>query len=302
MNWWVENETGLANKQEEWQSVLEAYQGKEGDGWIRAACPMCEEMSGATDHKESLGFNTKTGGYFCSKCEAKGRLPDSYLDQLDDLVDLDLLEPVPTEAEKVQPEGLTGFQPLFDEAGLAMAHLEPLREYARGRGIPDRIGLEMGIGTGFGNLAGRIVVPILAPDGSYRGWYGRDATGAALIPHRYSARMPRHGTLWNEAQLYRDTTDPLFMVEGCLKAIPVWPDAAAFLGKPLASHVDMLRRATRPIVICMDGDAWREGQALAWTLSLSGKIAVNLRLNAKKDPDDFTREELLSRAKELLQL
>lgn len=290
----------ITERQTEWDAVVSAFTGrspKPGADWIRAACPMCEEASGSTDTKESLGFNTKTGGFNCLRCESKGRLPDSHLEQLEGVVDLDLNDAGrQVEAPPLPPEAAHGFVPLYGEAGLANSALDYLRAYVRGRGIPDATARAMTIGTGTGALAGRVVVPLVDPDGTYRGWYGRDATGSAFVAHRYAKHMVREGLLYNARQIERETDEPLFLVEGCLKTISVWPNAVAFLGKPLASHVEPLLRARRPLVVCLDGDAWREGQAFAWTLSFRGVIAENVRLPPKIDPDELPRVWLLDAA------
>lgn len=300
-DWWnVSARTDITANKPIWDAVFETYVGRSGRGWLRARCAMCEEIDGKPDLKESLGFNTQTGGYNCYKCGAKGRLPVSYLDRLGDVLDFDEASPVST-SKITRLEPATGFVPLFEEPALSVPGYEYLRAYAQGRGIPNDVARDMQIGTGTGALSGRIVVQLMDAAGIYCGWYGRDATGRARVPHRYSRGMVREGLFWNASQIERETDAPLFVVEGCYKTVPVWPDGVGTLGKPLDSHIAPLLRARRPVVVCLDGDAWREGQALAWRLQLNGVLAVNLRLPPKTDPDDHTRSWLLSRAAHLLE-
>lgn len=317
MNWW-EKDIDLDGDRGVWDAVLGAYSGARPthSGWVRARCPMCEEASGNIDKKASLGLNTKTGGYNCQKCLAHGRLPLSYRERLADVLDGDVEFSTAVEPASIirSVEPAPGFTPLFGPGELTPAYAKIL-EYATNpktvrnaggkpcRGIPAERVVEMGLGTGTHKLTGRLVFPIFDwqnPLGPWLGWFARDATGMNPIPHLYSIGLSRHTTLWNAQALLVETDEPVFIMEGCLDAQAAWPHGVACLGKPLETHQVLFRRAKRPIVVCLDGDSWREGLALAWTLKHLGKRCVNLRLPAMRDPDDVPREFLFSEAARLL--
>jgi DNA primase len=113
-------------------------------------------------------------------------------------------------------------------------------------------------------------------------------------------RPDGHGLLFNEAVLWVDTDEPVFAVEGVFDTTHVYPNAVAFLGKPLKSHILPLRAARRPVVVCLDGDAWEEGWALAMTLRHYGLRAGSIRLPARRDPNDMERVWLLEKARDSL--
>ena len=83
--------------------------------------------------------------------------------------------------------------------------------------------------------------------------------------------------------------------------MPYWPHAVAFLGKPSHEQVDMLMDCDRSIVIVLDGDAWREGWALAERLKLAGKRAAMVRLPPKTDPNDVDRRWLVTEARKAIE-
>ncbi len=117
----------------------------------------------------------------------------------------------------------------------------------------------------------------------------RDYTGLSSVPYLYPKRMRRPELLYNEPALYVETDVPVLVCEGVFDAAVAFPDSVACLGKPLQAHVEKLRRARRPVVVCLDGDAWEEGWALAQTLKLHGVCAGNLRLPPKTDPEELGR-------------
>jgi len=327
MNWWDHIDDPFQEKGV-WDAVLEAYSGgaRSGrmttqSGWIRARCPICE-ADGSKDRKESLGLNTKTGGFNCYKCQTHGRLPASYRAQLSDILDPDLedsfevgLMPNAPSAITAAVEHAYGFTPIFEGPGLADPRFDAVRHYILApktdlneggkpcRDIPFERARQMGIGSGTFKLAGRLVIPILNwedPTGPWLAWFARDATGLNQIPHLYSRGLSRYTTIWNGAALFVETDEPVFIMEGCLDAQAVWPHGVACLGKPIPAHHSLFLQTRRPIVVCLDGDAWMEGQALAWSLALQGARAVNLRLPARTDPDEVPRDWLFETAHDLL--
>jgi hypothetical protein len=310
-DWWNVN-PDVNGKRAERDAVVAAFANANGVGWLRAECPICI-ADGSKDLKRSLGLNTATGGYNCYKCGARGRLRDEHIQQLGTLVDLEIddveLDVTRFEDEKFG-EPAPGFVRVFEEPGLSNPEFDLVRHYVcspsavningqRCRGIPAQRAFEMQMGTGTGKCWNRLVTPILNPtnpNGPWLGWHGRDFTGESLVPHLYSKGLDRSKTMWNMEALRIETDFPLFVCEGILDAQTAWPHGVACLGKPIKEHVDFLRKVKRPIAVCLDGDAWREGEALTMKLKLFGKKAVNVRLPPKTDPGDLEQTTLFAQA------
>ena len=263
-------------------------------GWLNTDCPFCGGVG-------KFGLHTATGGFNCFKCSVSGKIPASKRAEL-----THVLSDEEVERDEVRPEveDAEGYTPLFAGSSLRNRQHDHLRKYVvERRRISADVAKAMGIGTGTGRLGTRIVIPIRdahSARGPWRGWYARDVTGRSKIPHLYSKGMQREDLLFNERALYTRSELPVVGVEGCIKGAGSWPHCVAFLGKPLPDHLDLLCRTFRPIIICLDGDAWEEGQALVWSLLARGKKAVNVRLPAKTDPDDYAPGLVLKRGMEML--
>jgi hypothetical protein len=145
-----------------------------------------------------------------------------------------------------------------------------------------------------GEAAGRIVVPLLETGGSkWLGWVGRIwRKREGVLPYRYPAGMPRGALLFNHDALLVETAEPCMIVEGVFDALPHWPRAVACLGKPSRGQLTALMAARRPIVVVLDGDAWREGQALARLLTFRGRSTKWLRLPPAVDPGDIAPDQM----------
>lgn len=318
-NWW-EADIDLMGRKGQWDAVVQAFASMSGRGWLRAECPMCLAEGASHDKKKSLGLNTATGGYNCYKCGARGRLPEEYQEQLGELIDLELVErrlDDRDDGDEIQRgDPAPGFVRIFEGAGLLDPAHNDIRFYVtapktvflhgqRCRGIPAERARQMQMGTGVGRCTGRVVTPVLDwrdPAGPWLAWHGRDATGANLIPHLYSKHLNRDQTVWNGAAIFEKTDEPLFIMEGILDAQAVWPHGVACLGKPLKAHLNLFKYTTRPIAVCLDGDAWQEGWAYAMSLKLYGLPAANIRLPAKTDPDEVPRDWLFAEARKVLGL
>lgn len=287
--------------EEDRKAVLAAFAGKHGRGWLRVNCPRCEPKTGKPDKKASLGYNTATGGYNCFKCGTTGKLLESERDELPRLEGAAEEEQLPGDAEA--PEPCWGYIPVFAGEGLAMAALQPTRDYYLGRGLTPEAGAAAGVGGAtWGMNQGRLLVPLPdyeRPEARWRGWVGRAframpplADGSTPPVYRYARRFRRETYLYNEPALYEETDAPVFVVEGTLDAISLWPDAVALLGKPLEFHKQLLARARRPVAVCLDGDAHEEGWSLAMYLRFMGARAGSIRLPPTKDPDEMERDWL----------
>jgi len=271
---------------------------KGGQGWYRANCPYCEQSTGKADRRQSLGIKPSISFFSCFKCGVRGRLPD------DEAV-MQSFEPVVKEdgdAVFTAPPGFEAFD--SDDAWTSVFLAEP-REYLLRRGIDRRTIVSAGIGACvFGKLAGRIVVPCFDLDGeTWLGYSARDWTNKLELRYKYPYGMQRERFLYNQGALYKDTSDPVLIVEGVFDALPYWPDAVACLGKPGENHKHLLEdeAITRPIAVCLDGDAHEEGWALSERLRLSGRLTGHVQLPPCTDPNTVDREWLRSEARSCIQ-
>jgi DNA primase len=248
---------------------------------------VCEERTGKADRKGSWSVSLTTGYWSCWKCGASGRLRD-----------FDAPLPAVAEPSPMVPMALpAGFLPLGHGDGRFAEVTRPAREYLARRGV--------GLTTiREGNIGavpdwGRVVLPISAPDGTLRGWVAR-----AYIPtdrtYLYPKGFRRADTLYNEACLDVATDVPVLVVEGVFDALACWPDGVAVLGKPSGWQVSRLVAARRPVVVAFDGDAWREGWALAMHLRLQGQTAGCVRLPPGVDPDELSIDLLREKARRSL--
>lgn len=302
----------MLGRNDEWDAVADAFDGVAvgRSGWVRQNCFACTTALGVQDKKASLGLNTRNGVYSCFRCGLRGHLPRRWqervgLDVDESQPDPDLPEPV---EERLPPEPVGSFVPLFGRAmSLGDPHLDAIREYLTGprtqdfrgihcRGLRESALAEAMVGTcRSGKNKHRVVVPIPDLDGMldrpWRGWVSRRVPdmGYLDVPYLYAKDMNREALLYNAYAMLVPTDDPVYIVEGTLDAIALWPDGVAVLGKPLESQLELMLAAERPVAVCLDGDAWEEGWALAMTLAHRGLRAVNVRLPPKTDPDEVDR-------------
>lgn len=256
-------------------------------GWWRVNCPLCIGRTGKPDRKQALAINPKVGAYTCWKCQASGRINVSGLN-LDDY------------AEAAPPpliEAPEGFMPLAGDTSLTLA---PARAYAAKR-CPEELWSEVGIGAcASGYFAGRVVVPIMAEDDiTWLGWVGRTWYPSDRA-YTYPRGMNRGEILYRGGVLQDITDEPALIVEGVFDAIHLWPHGVAVLGKASEFQMEAMAAARRPVVVVMDGDAWREGMAMAMRLKLHGCHAGHVRLPPTLDPDEVPRDWLAEEVRRAL--
>jgi len=258
-------------------------------GWYRTRCPFCFDRTGKEDRRGALGVCASSGGYHCFRCGIHGKT-DLPAD-----LETDMPEDAPIERVDIEkPEGFFALEHERDSFSL-----KPAWDYMLGRGISDETICAAGIGacvSGF--FEARVVVPINpTPDGGWLGYVARDWTDTAELRYRYPKGMKRD-LLYNHDALFVDTDEPVIVVEGVFDALPYWPDAVACLGKPIKEHVDALMLSSRPLAIALDGDAHREGDALAMSLRFEGRRAGFVRLPPKADPNSVDPNWLRKAARE----
>jgi hypothetical protein len=262
-------------------ALAEARKGH--NGWFRANCPFCVDLTGKADKRQSLGIKPSIEFFQCFKCGTRGRLPEQE----------DLFQPVVEEIKTPVAEDIKiireAFEPLWTDDSWNSIFLETPVGYLKGRGVSREIVRDAQIGAALsGWFAGRVVVPVLDLDErTWLGFSARDWTDKQKLRYRYPRGMERAKFLYNQVALYRESDHPVMIVEGVFDALPYWPDAVACLGKPGELHTRLLceEDVKRPIAVCLDGDAWEEGWALSEVLKLYGRQAGYVRLPPCMDPN-----------------
>lgn len=267
----------------------QSAKGTRGHGqWRRGICQACVVRTGKPDRRGSFSFNHQTGWYTCFKCGLSGRVRG--FEHIEFQQEEKPLELVPA------PED---FLELCRGEGKTTLSLDPARRYLRKRGLTnEEVWKEAHVGACLsGKYGGRVVVPILSPDGVWLGFVARAWTKEAFVPYLYPKGMNRREVLYNHSALLVQTEQPVFVVEGVMDALALWPDAVAVLGKPSDPQVWALAEASRPVAVCLDGDAHEEGEQLAMRLLLEGQRACNVKLPPKLDPDEVERQWLEDEAR-----
>lgn len=261
-------------------ALIDARRGT--DGWFRANCPYCLERTGKDDRRQSLGIKPEIMFFTCFKCGARGRLREED-------IGVQVWRPVVVDddGKKLDLGPPEGYEELGSDDAWTSIFLAAPRRYVEGRGITRQTVIEAGIGAACdGYHAGRIIVPTFDLDGrTWLGFVGRDWTNKHPLRYRYPRGMPRAKFLYNQVALYVPTDEPVLVVEGVFDALPFWPNVVACLGKPGEIHRRLLAEATRPIAVCLDGDAHNEGWALSEWLRLYGRRAGAVRLPPGRDPN-----------------
>lgn len=274
--------------------VLAAVSGRQpnGKGRIRANCPFCELRVGKVDRKQCLELRVEIGSWHCYRCGSGGLLHTNE-DELAELASRARSGPG-ADGDEIVITAPEGFVPVYDPEHDFDLLASCARDYVRGRGIPDGVAREARIGAVFeGRLRGRVVVPILDAGGSvWLGWSARSWRKDAFRKYLYPPGMRRAQILYNHRALHERTDRPVYVVEGVFDALALWPDAVAVLGKPSHEQREALLAAPRPVVVCLDGDAWRDGAALAARLRFDGQRAGSVRLPPGLDPDEMPRAAL----------
>jgi len=281
--------------------VLEALRdGTVGPRTVRASCPFCHRK-GHSSRKKNLELNRTNGWWSCWRCEKKGRL-DGW--ETDPSVDLS----APVETALFDPPN--GFIPIGSGPGARSILTQGSRDYAARRGLPPEAVRDAYMGQIMAkgedqDFRGRLIIPILSADedrSQWLGWVGRDFTGRQES-YKYPMGMSRAKVLYNRACLNVQTERPALVVEGVLDVMPFWPDGVAGLGTYSEPQIEMMSLTRRPLLIALDGDAWRKAEALCLILTMQGVNAGWVKLPPKKDPDEvvqwlkytMTREDLWSR-------
>lgn len=272
---------------------------KSTNGYRRMNCPLCEAQSGKRDTKRSMGVH-KSGWYKCMKCESKGRIRSDELDGDNWAYEAPdkAAEPLYVPYDYVRLAG----------SNLARPDFQAAQEYLRSRNVPETTWDQAGIGVSMNDykFKRRIIVPVSFTPRivtSWQGYVGRvweNPKDDKTLRYLYPKGMDRGNVMWNQRQLEIESTSPALIVEGVFDGLPHWPHCVAALGKPGKGHEAILGRAQRPLVFCLDGDAWKLARGLAMRFALKGMQVGYVKLPAGTDPAEFETETLLELAEEAL--
>jgi hypothetical protein len=275
--------------------VLAAVEGKHrgSSEFVKVNCPFCPERAGKEDRSRSLSLNERTGWWRCFRCDIRGRLTGNFEEHVRDA----------TPTVRRAPPKLPEYIPLWEGDGRTASATAPARAYLRKRGLVDEdVWREAQIGVALkGRFENRIIIPALHHERG-KPWLGYVARTWAKHPRPYlNATDMATGTfLYNQRTLDEETGYPALVVEGCFDALAFWPHAVALLGKAKPAQVDILSTARRPVVVVLDGDAWREGWALTAELRLRGVRCGMVKLPPRKDPDEMDHAWLIDEARKSL--
>lgn len=272
--------------------VVEAFRGVTDTGkTARAICPFCVSAGHITRNR-NLVLVRSTGFYKCFRCSRRGKLGS----------DVDLADGQETIQSSLNQAKLVDPPPGWVEIADAPMLCSGALSYALKRGLTMQQihHAHMGIATEKGpdkqDFRGKLIIPIQNMLGEWQGYVGRDYTGRSWQKYMYPSGMDRGSIIYNERVIYKNRDSPVYIVEGCLDAICLYPhmDGAAVLGGESDRQVEILSKSRRPLVVMYDGDAWRKGEALAMRFALMGLKAGWIKLPPGKDPDEVTRDWILA--------
>jgi len=219
---------------------------------------------GRHDKTASFGIDQKSGYGHCFRCKVRVTLQE-YASEADSI---NVSTAPPERADISLPPDYT---PLWREPGTSASVLASARQYLADRGIGAATIQDAFIGACTkGRCAGRVVVPALGRDGrTLVGWSARLTYKSEKYPKYLTATgMDRQSTLFNMPAIRITTDVPLMLVEGIFDALPYWPNAVAFLGKPSPGQLQALVTSRRPLVCVLDGDSWLECEMLHYRLRM----------------------------------
>jgi len=270
------------------------YQSK---GQISFDCPVCAIEKGLdqTDGKGNLEINYGKHVYKCWACSETnsthgplGKLFDQFASKKQKKVYL-LIKPEELKKEeekKIQlklPEGYTSFK---DSNKRFIPHIEAMR-YLTSRGITENIIKKYNIGyTVTGDYSYRIIIPSYDIDGTLNYFIAR-----SWVPKKMKYKnppVPKDEIIFNERLINWDKD--IYLVEGVFDGFFL-DNSIPMLGKKMSKLLfeTLYNKAKANIIICTDGDAWKDGLRVYDELNggvLYNKIKI-IKLPKDKDVCDL---------------
>lgn len=273
------------NRREIEAIIAETFEGEgyRATGWQRIACPACE-AEGHTGRK-NLAVKPATGGYKCFRCEISG-VVRSMRDSGEVLLAAEELGV--TEREKRWELPAPWFQ-------LTGEDTDPMRreawEFLLSRGLtPERI-----LATGAGVTRSHkphVILPAWGWRDRLAGWVTRYIGEAGAFKYVYPPGFSRNEFYNAERLRVDDPNSVAILSEGVLDALAVHDDGVALWGKGTHETAPLVAAAIppgTPVVVALDGDAWKQGLILAADLKAAGVRAVATRLPPGEDLSSLLR-------------
>ena len=256
-------------------------------------CPNCMDIKGLDkgDNKGNLEINLNKFVYHCWGCGISGplgKLFDSYgtkkQKKVYNLIKPEELKQQENKKPKLKlPEGYTTFE---DSNPRFIPHIEAYK-YLQSRGITDEIIKKYKIGyTVTGDFAYRIIVPSFNKEGVLNYFVARSWVKSRLKYKNPTAEKDQ--IIFNEGLI--DWNKDVYLVEGAFDGFFL-ENSIAMLGKKMSSLLfeTLYANAKGNIIICTDGDAWKDGLKLYHELNggtLYNKIKI-IKLPMDKDICDL---------------
>jgi DNA primase len=269
----------------------------ESKGQISFDCPVCAEEKGLDhgDGKGNLEINYGKHVYKCWSCGETlgtqgplGKLFDKHGTKAQKKL-YNLIKPEELKKEELKrpklrlPEGYTTFK---DSNPRFIPHIEAMR-YLTSRGITEEIIEKYKIGyTVSGDFAYRIIVPSFNTEGALNYFVAR-----AWVQNKMKYKnptVPKDEIIFNEGLI--DWEKDVYLVEGAFDGFFL-ENSIVMLGKKMSKLLfeNLYNRANGNVIICTDGDAWKDGLKLYHELNggrLYNKVKI-VKLPGDKDICDL---------------
>ena len=269
----------------------------ESKGQISFDCPVCAAEKGLEngDGKGNLEINYSKHVYKCWSCGETlgtqgplGRLFDKYATKSQKKV-YNLIKPEELKQQEANrpklrlPEGYTTFE---DSNPRFIPHIEAYK-YLQSRGINDELIKKYKIGyTVTGDFAYRIIVPSFNKEGVLNYFVAR-----SWVPKKMKYKnpaVPKDEIIFNEGLI--DWNKDVYLVEGAFDGFFL-DNSIVMLGKKMSKLLfeTLYFNAKGNVIICPDGDAWKDGLKLYHELNggvLYNKIKI-IKLPVDKDICDI---------------
>ena len=236
------------------QLVQAAFRGRRvGEkGYARVDCPFCEEEVGTPDTRQSLALYADSGYYWCFRCPTSGWLngrPQQQRTQGD--------------VVRTRPEQLPEAEPMWDREVLAARSYAPQRHFLARRNVPPSDWKRYRLhACALGYYARMCVIPRYGEDRKWDGFTARSWYGKV---YKYPQGMMRD-RFYLDGRIAQEISSPILIVEGAFDALP-YRTTIACLGKPNHQLLLRLVKSRRPVVFCLDGDAYHDAVLAAFKLA-----------------------------------